>query len=490
VHDLFVILDGAYRVASGEVPNRDFHTVLGPLVHYLPAAGHRLSGSLGGAMPIGMALFVLLLAPAMAHILGSRLKAAIALPFAAFLILIVAVPVTLGESVTSLSFGRFYNRVGWAAIATLLVMYLRPDETRAKRDFLDALAAAALILVMLYTKATFALVGLVFVAALLLDTGQRRWAALALGITALTALVAEAIWGGSAAYVADLLLAARVSGGLRGTWGQIADHLLRNLADFVLFGLFVTLAVWRTRSLRDGLFFGFCAVGGSLLINQNLQPWGIISLYAGAAVAAERLARSEGATPERERWPVGLGAPLFFLAFVLPTIVHCTIALGMHAALAGTRAGEEVNLPGFRGIRLINLWTWGEHEAATRYLAGVQDGARALDGLDPKPGHVFVLDIGNPFSAGLSLEPPRGDSPSLQWGRTIDETHFVRPERLLEDVRIVMEPKLLGSDAPPVQPNSEIGVGGLKQVYGAYIAANFNVVRESDHWRVHLRRQP
>ncbi len=31
VNDLFVFLDGAHRIASGQVPNVDFHTSLGPL---------------------------------------------------------------------------------------------------------------------------------------------------------------------------------------------------------------------------------------------------------------------------------------------------------------------------------------------------------------------------------------------------------------------------------------------------------------------------
>src|SRR5215218_7316973 len=47
VNDLFIFLDGAHRVMSGQVPNRDFHTALGPLVYYLPAAGLLLSGHLG-----------------------------------------------------------------------------------------------------------------------------------------------------------------------------------------------------------------------------------------------------------------------------------------------------------------------------------------------------------------------------------------------------------------------------------------------------------
>ena len=489
VHDLFGLLDGAWRVASGQAPNRDFHTVLGPLVHYLPAMGLRLSGSFGSAVPMGLALFLLLLAPPMAHILGSRLRAAIAVPFAAFLLLIVAVPINLGETVTSLSFARFYNRIGWAALATLLVMYLHPGKAAARQDVLDALAAAVLVLVMLYTKATYAVVAVAFLLFLLFDARQRRWAALALAMSVAGALVVEAAWGSSREYVSDLLLAAKVNGGLRGTGGQIADHLLRNLADFVLFALFAGLALWRSRSPRDLLFYGFCALAGFFIINQNLQTWGIVSLYAGAAVAAETLSRSEDRVGDR-RWPVGLGAPLFLLALVLPTIVHCTIALTMHAGIAVARGGEQIGLPNFAGIRLVHLWTWGEHDSATKYLAGLQDGARALAELDAKPGHVFVLDTVNPFSAALGLAPARGDSPWLLWGRTLDEQNFVPPDELLQDIRIVMEPKLASTELPPEQPNSARGISGLRQVYGAYIAANFDLVRETEQWRVHLRRQP
>jgi hypothetical protein len=53
-----------------------------------------------------------------------------------------------------------------------------------------------------------------------------------------------------------------------------------------------------------------------------------------------------------------------------------------------------------------------------------------------------------------------------------------------------MEPKLVSAEAPPEQPNSGPGIGGLRQVYGPYMAAHFDMVRETEHWRVHLRRQP
>ncbi|WP_261333775.1 hypothetical protein [Rhizobium leguminosarum] len=59
VNDLFVFLDGAHRIWSGQVPNVDFHTSLGALTFYIPAAGYGLSGRMGGAMPVGMAIVIL-----------------------------------------------------------------------------------------------------------------------------------------------------------------------------------------------------------------------------------------------------------------------------------------------------------------------------------------------------------------------------------------------------------------------------------------------
>src|SRR3712207_5183767 len=104
LNDLFIFLDGAHRVAGGQVPNRDFHTALGPLNYYIPAVGSWLSGSLGGAMPVGIAVVILALAPVAAHVLATRLRPLIAVPLAACLILVAAVPINLGERLDELSF--------------------------------------------------------------------------------------------------------------------------------------------------------------------------------------------------------------------------------------------------------------------------------------------------------------------------------------------------------------------------------------------------
>jgi len=487
--DLFGLLDGAYRVGAGQVPGRDFHTPLGPLASYIPAAGHWLSGSLGAALPVGMALLIAAFAPAAGYVLGSRLHPFLAVSFGAFVILVLAAPINLGESVTALSFAMFYNRIGWAALAVLLVMYLRPRQAWPGQEGLDAAAAAFLTLVMVYTKITYGLVALAFLAFLLLDRRQRRWAASAILATLVAGLLVEAVWRSSLAHLADLLLTAQVSGSPRGTTGQIIDHLLGNLADYVLFALFAGLALARSRSIRDAAFYLFCAVTGFAIINQNLQAWGILTLHAAAVVAAETILRTAPETAEsgsEEGW-LSAGAKLLLLALVLPTTVHCALALGLHATVAGLRAGEPVPLPNLKEVRLANLWTWGDHEGGLKQFERIRSGAAALRALEPPASRVVVLDRANPFSAGLGLEPSRGDSAWLRWGRTLDATHFIPPGEFLAGAQVVMEPR----PPEPAGGGEPVSDGEhLRALYGPALAGAFTKAGENEHWILHLRREP
>jgi hypothetical protein len=489
--DLFIMLDSAYRVSLGQVPNRDFHTALGPLSSYLPAAGYGLSGTLGGAMPTAMALIMVALVLPMAHIFSSRLQPIIALPFGIFLLLILAAPVNLGEGVTALSFAKFYNRIGWVALGTLLVMYLRPDEPRSRQGLLDMLCAAFLTGVMLYTKLTYGVVAIAFLALMLFDAAQRRWVLGSLGLILAVGLIVEAFWRSTLPYLDDLRIALEVGGRLRGTWGQITDHVLVNLTDYVMLGIFAFIALRRTRSVRDALFYVLCAVAGFLIINQNFQAWGIITIHAAAAVAAETILRSQNQASFdaiEQRWSVSAGAKLLFLALVLPTIVHGATALSLHTASAGIGAGQALALPNLNRVRLANLWTWHDHNAATAYVTTIQDGIEALTALEAKPQGVFVLDLANPFSMILGSPPPRGDTPWLQWGRTLNGSVFIPAETLLANVQVVMEPKI--GNGNPDAPGGAEQVPTLQSLYAPYLAAKFSIVRETDHWKIHQRSQP
>jgi hypothetical protein len=479
VNDLLIFLDGAYRVNQGQVPNVDFSTALGPLNFYLPALAARITGTLGTAMPVAMAMVLVVLAPAIAHVISSRLRPVLGLPFAAFLLLIVAVPMNLGEAITDLSYGMFYNRIGWAALAGLILMHLRPTVARRHQGVLDALAATVLAAVMLYTKASYGLVAIAFLVLMLLDSKQRRWALAALCALAAIALAVEALWGGTAAHVGDLRAAMLVSGDR--TLPEFVDFALRNLADYVLFLLLVGFSLWRTRSLRDALLYGFCAGAGLMLISQNFQGWGIITLHAGAVVAAERLVRTMTTEDLARPFSIPGAAPLLMLAFVLPTVVHCTAALALSTALSTARYGEPFGLRNYDGLRFAFIWNPGDAFANGRYLATLREGVAILSAMDPAPKGVFTLDFVNPFSSAANLAPPRGDPAWQHWGRNVNDYAFVPPGQLFRHVEVVMEPRV---------PIEGITGDNLRQIYGTYLAEHYEPVRETADWRVYRRSNP
>lgn len=480
VNDLFIFLDGVHRVRSGQVPNVDFHTALGPLVYYAPAAGYWLSGNFGGAMPVGIALLILSLALPAAHILSSRLTPVLALPLAACLFLVAAVPINIGESIGALSFAMFYNRIGWSALGFLLVMYLHPTNPRSPQKTFDAVSAALLVTLMLYIKISYGIVGIGFLIFLLLDKRQRAWSFTSLCLVAASCLLIDVFWQGTKSHFNDLMLAGEVSGSLK-TLDEFAQVLFKNFADFVIYAVFMGLALWSTRSARDLLFFGFCAGSGYLLIMQNFQASGVMTLAAGAAVAVELMARSRAQVTNRNGYSLAAGAHLLFLAFVLPASIHNGAALGLHAGLATLKRGDTVPLPNFEGIRLAQLWSDGDYPTFSRYLASIGDGARALSSLKQEARHVFVLDFVSPFSAGLGLKAPHGDSTWYHWGRTVNEFSFLPAKALFEDVRVVMEPKW------PVDAST---AEGLKAIYADYIEDRYELAEETADWKIYVLRAP
>ncbi len=478
VNDLLIFLDGAYRISWGQVPNRDFHSALGPLSFYLPAAGYLLTGSMGSAMPVATALLLLVVTPVMVHVIGTRTQALIGIPLAAVLLLVIAVPMNLGELFTDLSFGMYYNRFGWSLLALLFVMHLRPIEPRPRQQLLDALCAAVLAGLLCYLKISYGMVAVGFLVLTLLDARQRGWAAAALAATAALALVVEAFWRSTGAYIGDILLAAEVSGAVRGTMLEMTTLAVRNLADYCLFVILALVALWQSRSLRDLLFYGYCAGSGYLLLNQNFQSWVIVTLYAGGAVAAQKLLRPDApSTPQNSSWAAA--APLLLFALIAPTAIISTAALATHAALAIRGEGEDFALPNLENVRLANLVSPWDHEFSAGYINTLRNGAVALATLRPEAERVYVMDFVNPFSAGLQLEPPRGDLAWQHIDRTFDRQHFLPPAEILQDVDVVMEPKY---------PVERFTYYGLKDLYLPYIHANFELAAENENWWVWQRR--
>lgn len=475
VNDLFIYLDGTYRIWSGEVPNVDFQSSLGPLAFYLPAAGYGLTGSMAAAMPVGMALMVTMFAMVTAEVIGSRMRWTTGLPLAIFLLLIAAAPANPGEWVGELTFAMFYNRMGWAALGLLLVMYLPRWRQSPGTELKDAACAGFLLLFMLYTKITYGLAELGFLIFMLSDRRQYRWAALALCSCLVAVLLIEVLWQGGLNHLADLRLASQVSGGIP-TIRALADVALRNLADVTVYAIFAVLLLLLRRRLRDLLFIGFCVATGFLIIEQNFQILGILTLGASAAVIAEILLQPETMP---KFWYLPRGLPLLLTMFLLPVTVSNAATLTMHVFYAVSGKGEQVPLPNFEGIRLVPMWSTGQYDYFRRYNETLADGAAALADLGEAPEHVVVLDFVNPFSAGMRLRPPAGDGAWYHWGRTLNRDHHPPADEIFAGATLVLDPK------SPIEIWTTLG---MRDIYADYIADHYRLVRETQYWRIYRRR--
>ncbi|MBX5131560.1 hypothetical protein HJB80_02475 [Rhizobium lentis] len=475
VNDLFVFLDGAHRIVRGQVPNVDFHSSLGPLTFYIPAAGYGLSGNLGGAMPSGMAIVVLLLTAIAAEIVSGRMHKAFGLPLALFLLLIVAAPANPGERIGELTFAMFYNRIGWASLGFLLVMYLPRLPAAGSSKAVDAACASFLVLLMLYTKITYGIVGLGFLLFMLFDRRQIGWVRLALGMIAFSVIGIEVVWRGGFNYLADLGLSAKNSGGVLTL--TALGHLVRNnLADLLVYLTVVLIVLNLTASYRHLLFVAFCGTTGILLIGQNFQTVGILTLGASAAIITESLFRAKPLSRFRK---ARFALPLLVGFLLLPATVGNAASFAIHAYYAAGARGKAIPLPAFSEIRLVEMWSAGQYEYFEEYNRTLVDASTILSQLMSGDERVAVLDFVNPFSAGLGLTPPAGDSVWYHWGRTLGPYDHLAAEEMFADVDLILDPKW------PI----EIWTGnGLRDLYAHYIARHYALVRETADWRIYRRK--
>jgi hypothetical protein len=511
VNDLMVFYDGAHRILSGQIPNRDFHTPLGLLAYLLPAFGLWLGGSLGAMAPLATALFALMLAGPLFYVSATRLPVPFAALFVPYVAILVIAPVNPGGSWLEPTFAMFYNRFCWAALSVLFALAL-PRIRGFGGTALDAACAGWLAVILFYLKLSYAAVGVAFLLGLLVLPNSRRFAALALIGASLALALVEAFWRGTGAYLADAVSAAHVAGAVRGGLYQLAILIVHNLPQGSVYAAALVVGfVRRTRPLYLLASLAM-AISGLLLLNQNAQDSEIPVLLPAALVAVLGPASSAaGAAAQR----VGLAAMLLFAILALPGLTNGAFGLryfrhelkrptdarDMVAELDGVVTHEGVFMPGDlawpplgapgsvvqamrAGVidtRVFNLARQVRSRqplSQSEYIATLQDGAAALRA-DPRlAGPVYTFDLQNPFNAMLGRRPPRGDASWNHYMRTFDEHIFLKPEQALQDVQIIMDPK------DPMEMYSEYF---LMKNYKSYVSEHFRPVAETTYWRIYQR---
>lgn len=504
-NDLMIFFDGGYRVLRGQVPNRDFHTPLGALTVLLPAFGLWMKG-LGGMMPWATAAFTLLFLPFLIYVCRSRLPLVYALGFGIYAILLVVGPVNVGEQVDQTSFAMYYNRWGYALLSLLFLLALRRKDD-APSAMPDGAVAAGLLLGMFYLKISYFLLGVVFLIFLLLITRRRLWPILALAGAGAAIGLVEIFWRGTATYLSDIRAAAEASGALRGTLFTLSRIVLLNFMAVIIFLGVVGIAIARRLGWPTILLCLYMAAAGVMLVNQNAQMVGILTLIPAALVAALSPA---GADEEHDpSWPRA-ASMLLIAALLIPPATTSLVTTGYFAirsargqsdspyqaslngivadegAIDTFKVGPDVQREAYRSERptlemynRIRSQRFKNVFSQPEYLRTVQDGARLLRSNPRLGGKVFVFDMGNPFNALLGRESPKGVDAWNHNGRTLTEKSYRPAEAMFGDVDVVMVPKFA----------AELSTRHvLESVYGPYLARRFEPVAVSDYWRAYRKR--
>ncbi|PLW78361.1 hypothetical protein [Cohaesibacter celericrescens] len=236
-HDLFVLLDGAYRISVGQMPHVDFSSPIGPLLLFVMRAGEMLFPQ-GNAFVVYHALMWLLLTPAVT-MLAPRFSsyraflAALGI-FAAIMLL----PMTLDDTYLSeISYFASYNRFATGILLLIGLWYVLPKSR------FDGFLLAFLLFLLVFIKITAAMVGLgIVVSALVLRRAEWWTGALAAVWLFGSMVVLETATGLVSGYMSDIgtMIALNEESGVYAFFYSAFNNWL----VLLLAGLLVSTALW------------------------------------------------------------------------------------------------------------------------------------------------------------------------------------------------------------------------------------------------------
>jgi hypothetical protein len=522
-NDVMGLIDIAHRVYVGQVPYKDFQLFYGPLVAFVPALGLALGLQGGAIFGVNALVAAGVVLPAAAVLSARRLTPPAAVLAFVFLWLLIVVPMAEGHPHDDITWATFYNRHGWAAFIALLLFYLAPERPWRFGKWIDAAALAVLVLFSLYTKISFGVVSLGFVAAsLVVSKYHRDTAALAIALVVLVATAAEVALHFHAAYLRNIIeFTSRAQGGSLGAQ-QLESLLIGNTP--VIASALAALGAARAagRRVRLDILFVLGCIAATIALRGSIGDSRIGLLVALVAVPLcfGELARRAEAAGGATGWKghlASVGCLLLAFLFTAPEAENRVLALRSYAARVarldpraldlGALPGAPSALAGFLVYRdddadlfeltgdgsqsaaalqayrisISHTRSFGERLTAEEYMRTIVEGAQLLQTVGHAGRTVLTFDMVNPFPYVLGMPPGEHGYPQL-WlygPYSTNEALLPRPEALLGGADLVMVPAL---------PYAADQLANMQRLYGTYLWQHFDQAGISPHWQLWARR--
>jgi hypothetical protein len=517
--DIFMTLDGMYRIYAGQHIYADFSTPLGIALYYVPLLFVHSASDLVLSINYASGLYLLIGFVVVAYLTWTRLSPVLGLALGIWIALALAARMNGGDSPMAVTLAENYNRNCLAALALALLVFRTPRGTGLMIAIADGLLYALLTAFCLYTKITYGLVALAF-APIVIYPHPRRLVTFSSFASAFGLLVVAVEYGyGTRFQWLQAVQTAAGAGSLLSP-GPIAGVVFENLGELLVCVLVPAWFLWRERRItpRTVIFF-VMVIGASVLLARFngsriflFLPAVMFFVAAPAALPWGEGRLAEPGGPRRqERWRDAFiavtlavltlqSAPAFInvLFFTYESLTQPPMLAGDDVlgrivfgatSESADRArtlqmqnnedvipvildGHTTTLDAFaigRAFRPMQRWDTLSMSEFRDYLT---DGMRAAREGCKQGDRILTLDVLNPFPLLLGW-PEGGGMPYFQAGQTISDKAHPTPEKMFQNIDCVLVPKL---------PEQMAARNLMRDIYGAYLSQHFKPVAETALW--------
>jgi hypothetical protein len=437
-----------------------------------------------------------------------RFRLPVALVMLVFLWLLIVVPMGSGNGFRDVSWAMYYNRHCWAALAVMMLFYVRPESLKPHDKWLDSFVLASLAIFLIYTKITFALVGVAFIVANMFTQRYNRIVSvISFPIIALVMGSIEIIHGYHTAYFNDIFATATGNPIFRdGKWGFL-EIFIEHAWIFIACAaaLFATLLAGRRCWLDWAFVFSLVSVSVVLLATTGGMGKGMPTLIAIFVCCGELARRAENQRESKvvsSDWRIHAGSlacMLLVMMFVIEPLGNRVVA--WHDHYAKTTRGILKPLPGLPAklsgflvkenasnhqdiyghneeghslltrVRNISPTTLSPHE----YLLTIVEGYELLRTTVSEDSSLFVFDNADPFSVALNMRPTENGYPLFWTYLYFSEENSPSGQEILYNVDFVMV---------PIVPHEIHTLRTMQKIYGDYLGQEYIELKRSPHWRL------
>jgi len=484
-HDVFVSLDGAWRVLHGQRPQVDFYAQMGPIYYLLHAAGITLAGGDARGLGYGTTIFAIVLAAWSFFLLRGRMAGVPRIVACVALLLLAIAPFPLGLEPWYTSFSMKHNRYGFALTGLVfLECFLPPPDTR-RSQFGGAFSSGLACAVLLFLKISYGMVALALIAASVVLRPRRL-------------LRAGGVFTGLVCFTLPMLAWLRFDlPAMAREYGYLADAqkqhftvplIVRRLfldrfeiLPVLLLVLLTTLVPGVSRR-RVAVLITAAALavgGGTLLVLGNTQFRDLPLM----AILALLLVNELTLALLRERRSLVMALLSFgLLAIAVPAAADAAgLTLGLLYKLHSPTPDYRFHEAHLRALRFVNLNDAGfGNDNGRSFVQYTEEGIELLRTHGRPDETVRGLGMTNPFSYALLRRPSRGGC-AVMTATDVSAANVPPLSMLVGDSDLLL--------LPTYRASGRETFGLVLARYPELLTEDYGYVANSPNWELYRRKR-